>query len=116
MDITALGGGITRDILIQKGPPLAFLDIRYLLVALGAGIVACCLASVPVRTCRASFGLRMLLRWACSPWAEVPRYKVVFFDPRRGDCVAYGPDWAQRYLSTINDGCKPFIYIDIGWQ
>lgn len=35
--ITALGGGITRDTLIQKGPPLAFLDARYLLVALGAG-------------------------------------------------------------------------------
>jgi uncharacterized membrane protein YeiH len=38
--ITALGGGITRDVLIQKGPPLAFLDVRYLLVALSAGIVA----------------------------------------------------------------------------
>lgn len=38
--ITALGGGITRDVLIQKGPPLTFLDVRYLLVALGAGIVA----------------------------------------------------------------------------
>jgi uncharacterized membrane protein YeiH len=35
--ITALGGGITRDVLLQKGPPLAFLDIRYLLVSLGAG-------------------------------------------------------------------------------
>jgi uncharacterized membrane protein YeiH len=35
--ITALGGGITRDVLLQKGPPLAFLDVRYLLVALGAG-------------------------------------------------------------------------------
>jgi uncharacterized membrane protein YeiH len=38
--ITALGGGITRDILIQKGPPLAFLDVRYMAVALGAGLVA----------------------------------------------------------------------------
>ena len=38
--VTALGGGITRDILIQKGPPLAFLDVRYLLVALGAGLIA----------------------------------------------------------------------------
>lgn len=38
--ITALGGGITRDVLIQKGPPLAFLDVRYMLVALAAGIVA----------------------------------------------------------------------------
>jgi len=38
--ITALGGGITRDVLIQKGPPLALLDVRYLIVALGAGAVA----------------------------------------------------------------------------
>jgi uncharacterized membrane protein YeiH len=38
--VTALGGGITRDILIQKGPPLAFLDPRYLLVAICAGLVA----------------------------------------------------------------------------
>jgi len=38
--ITALGGGITRDVLIQKGPPLAFLDVRYLLVALGGGVLA----------------------------------------------------------------------------
>lgn len=35
--ITALGGGITRDVLLQKGPPLAFMDVRYLLVALGSG-------------------------------------------------------------------------------
>ena len=38
--ITALGGGITRDLLIQKGPPLAFLDVRYLLMALGTGCLA----------------------------------------------------------------------------
>jgi uncharacterized membrane protein YeiH len=38
--ITALGGGITRDVLIQKGPPLAFLDVRYLIVALSAGLIA----------------------------------------------------------------------------
>jgi uncharacterized membrane protein YeiH len=37
--ITALGGGITRDVLTQKGPPLAFLDVRYPLVALGGGIL-----------------------------------------------------------------------------
>lgn len=32
--ISALGGGITRDILLQHGPPLAFMDIRYLIIAL----------------------------------------------------------------------------------
>lgn len=38
--ITALGGGITRDIILQKGPPLAFLDVRYLMWSLGAGCFA----------------------------------------------------------------------------
>jgi uncharacterized membrane protein YeiH len=36
---SALGGGITRDLILQKGPPLAFADARYLMVAL-AGAVA----------------------------------------------------------------------------
>jgi uncharacterized membrane protein YeiH len=49
--ITALGGGITRDVLIQKGPPLAFLDVRYLIVALSAGLIALLFGS--------SAGLRM---------------------------------------------------------
>ncbi|HKV94062.1 MAG TPA: trimeric intracellular cation channel family protein [Candidatus Angelobacter sp.] len=36
---SALGGGITRDLVLQKGPPLAFADPRYLMVALdGAAI------------------------------------------------------------------------------
>lgn len=35
----ALGGGITRDLILQKGPPLAFADVRYLVTALvGAAI------------------------------------------------------------------------------
>jgi uncharacterized membrane protein YeiH len=33
--VAALGGGITRDIVLQKGAPLAFADARYLMVALG---------------------------------------------------------------------------------
>jgi uncharacterized membrane protein YeiH len=36
---SALGGGIVRDIIIQRGPPLAFADSRYLLFAL-AGAAA----------------------------------------------------------------------------
>jgi uncharacterized membrane protein YeiH len=38
--ITALGGGITRDILIDDLPPATFRDWRYLLVAAGGGLVA----------------------------------------------------------------------------
>jgi uncharacterized membrane protein YeiH len=37
--ISALGGGITRDILLQHGPPLAFTDLRYLLIALTGGLL-----------------------------------------------------------------------------
>ena len=37
---SALGGGITRDVLIQRGPPLAFVDARYILVALAGTAVA----------------------------------------------------------------------------
>jgi uncharacterized membrane protein YeiH len=37
--VSALGGGITRDILIQHGPPLAFLDVRYLLAAFAGAFI-----------------------------------------------------------------------------
>jgi uncharacterized membrane protein YeiH len=37
---SAVGGGITRDIILQHGPPLAFLDIRYELVAFAGAFVA----------------------------------------------------------------------------
>lgn len=32
--VSALGGGVGRDILIQHGPPLAFTDVRYLICGL----------------------------------------------------------------------------------
>ena len=38
--ITALGGGIIRDVLIGSLPPVAFRDWRYLVVGGGAGITA----------------------------------------------------------------------------
>src|SRR3954453_4652914 len=38
--ITALGGGILRDILIDSLPPATFSDWRYLAVAAGGGLVA----------------------------------------------------------------------------
>jgi uncharacterized membrane protein YeiH len=37
--ISALGGGITRDILLEHGPPLAFTDVRYLLLAFGGALI-----------------------------------------------------------------------------
>src|SRR4051795_8315780 len=38
--ITAVGGGILRDVLLGAVPPAAFVDWRYLTVALGGGLVA----------------------------------------------------------------------------
>jgi uncharacterized membrane protein YeiH len=55
--ISALGGGITRDVLVQHGPPLAFTDVRYLLIALvGAAIGLVCGATI-------GDGLRKPLVW-----------------------------------------------------
>src|ERR1700756_1931810 len=36
---SALGGGITRDLILQKGPPLAFSDARYLITALAGAVI-----------------------------------------------------------------------------
>ena len=41
----ALGGGITRDLMLQQGPPLAFVDVRYLLAALAGAAVGLIFAS-----------------------------------------------------------------------
>lgn len=38
--ITALGGGIVRDILLGAVPPATFVDWRYLVVAAGGGLIA----------------------------------------------------------------------------
>src|SRR5690349_9072182 len=38
--ITALGGGIIRDVLVDSLPPATFADWRYLAVAAGGGLVA----------------------------------------------------------------------------
>ena len=35
---SSLGGGISRDIVLQHGPPLAFVDVRYLITAMGGAI------------------------------------------------------------------------------
>src|SRR5450755_5142599 len=41
---SALGGGITRDLILQKGPPLAFADARYLIIALAGAVIGMMLA------------------------------------------------------------------------
>ena len=42
---SALGGGITRDLILQQGPPLAFSDVRYLITALAGAVVGMIFAS-----------------------------------------------------------------------
>lgn len=36
--VSALGGGITRDVILQHGPPLAFIDVRYILIAFAGAL------------------------------------------------------------------------------
>ncbi|HET7872589.1 MAG TPA: TRIC cation channel family protein, partial [Terriglobales bacterium] len=43
--VAALGGGITRDLVLQHGPPLAFADARYLMVALAGAVCGMAFAS-----------------------------------------------------------------------
>lgn len=38
--ITALGGGVVRDVLLDSLPPATFVDWRYLVVAAGGGLIA----------------------------------------------------------------------------
>lgn len=38
--VVALGGGVTRDVILQHGVPLAFQDVRYIIIALGGAFVA----------------------------------------------------------------------------
>jgi uncharacterized membrane protein YeiH len=42
---SALGGGITRDLILQQGPPLAFADVRYLITALAGAVAGMIFAS-----------------------------------------------------------------------
>jgi len=51
---SALGGGITRDLILQKGPPLAFVDARYLITALAGAVVGLIFASRIGETSRIS--------------------------------------------------------------
>jgi uncharacterized membrane protein YeiH len=43
--VAALGGGITRDLVLQHGPPLAFADARYLILALAGAVTGMIFAS-----------------------------------------------------------------------
>ena len=47
--VTALGGGILRDILIDALPPATFTDWRYLAVATGGGLIAFLLSIYALR-------------------------------------------------------------------
>ncbi len=38
--VSALGGGITRDVLLNRGAPLALVDVRYLIFAFAGSLIA----------------------------------------------------------------------------
>ena len=50
--VSALGGGITRDVLLNRGAPLALVDVRYLLFAFAGALLALLLRAGISRTGR----------------------------------------------------------------
>ena len=68
--VSALGGGITRDLILQKGPPLAFADARYLITALAGAVIGMSSRSESARTRSGRSSLLTLPRLACSRWPD----------------------------------------------
>lgn len=55
--ISALGGGLARDTLLQHGPPLAFRDPTYVFLALTGGLIGLLCGSAPGSAFDRSLGL-----------------------------------------------------------
>ncbi len=79
--VTALGGGIARDLVIGAGPPVSFRYQRYPIVAFAAGSVVCLLAS-PIR--------------------EVPEWVIVTLDA--GGLSLFAVSGARRALDFDLNG------------
>lgn len=50
--VSALGGGITRDVLLNRGAPLALVDVRYLIFAVAGSLIAVAMGARIGRTGR----------------------------------------------------------------
>lgn len=85
--ITALGGGILRDILIDSLPPATFRDWRYLAVAAGGGLVAFVLGR---RLDRLALTITVLDALGLSLFAVTGASKALAFGLGAGQAVILG--------------------------
>lgn len=85
--ITALGGGIIRDVLINSLPPATFSDWRYLAVAAGGGLVAFALGQ---RLDRLAGAITVLDAAGLSLFAVTGASKALDFGLGAGQAVILG--------------------------
>ena len=85
--ITAVGGGVMRDVLIGDVPPAAFDDWRYLALAVGGGLVAFALSR---RLDRLEMPINVLDAVGLSVFAVIGASKAV----RSGSGSARRSSWA----------------------
>jgi uncharacterized membrane protein YeiH len=85
--ITALGGGILRDVLIGDVPPATFRDWRYLALAAGGGLVAFALSQ---RLKRLEMPINVLDAVGLSVFAVIGASKALAFGLGVGPAVILG--------------------------
>ncbi len=85
--ITALGGGIIRDVLIGDVPPAAFGDWRYLALAVGGGLVAFALSQWLDRL---EMPINVLDAIGLSVFAVIGASKAVAFGLEVGPAIILG--------------------------
>jgi uncharacterized membrane protein YeiH len=85
--ITALGGGIIRDVLIGDVPPAAFRDWRYLALAIGGGLLAFALSQ---RLDRLELPINVLDAVGLSVFAVIGASKAVAFGLGVGPAIILG--------------------------
>lgn len=85
--ITAVGGGILRDVLIGDVPPAAFRDWRYLALALGGGFIAFLLSQ---RLKRLEMPINVLDAVGLSVFAVIGAGKALAFGLGIGPAIILG--------------------------
>ena len=85
--ITAVGGGIPRDLLIGDIPPAAFRDWRYLALAVGGGLVAFALSQ---RLTRLETPINVLDAVGLSVFAVIGASKALAFGLGIGPAIILG--------------------------
>src|SRR4051794_6904617 len=101
--ITAIGGGIIRDVLIGSLPPATFSDWRYLAVAAGGGLVAFVAGR---RLDRLTMPITVLDAAGLSLFAVTGASKALEagLGPAPAVLLARSPGWAAARSATCSSG------------